>query len=52
MSGNVFEHSSGNAVDIAAINNIPILGYLFRNRTLRTANQELMIFVTPRIIKG
>jgi type IV pilus secretin PilQ/predicted competence protein len=34
------------------LGNIPILGYLFRNRTLRTANQELMIFVTPRIIKS
>jgi hypothetical protein len=26
-SGNVSEHSSGNAVDIAAVNNIPILGH-------------------------
>ena len=26
-SGNVSEHSSGNAVDIAAINGIPILGH-------------------------
>jgi type IV pilus secretin PilQ/predicted competence protein len=34
------------------LGNIPILGYLFRNRSLRTENAELMIFVTPRIIKG
>ena len=26
-SGNISEHSSGNAVDIAAINNIPIIGH-------------------------
>jgi type IV pilus secretin PilQ/predicted competence protein len=34
------------------LGNIPILGYLFRNRTVNTRNQELMIFVTPRIIKS
>jgi type IV pilus assembly protein PilQ len=34
------------------LGNIPILGYLFRNRSLRTENAELMIFVTPRIIKS
>ncbi len=27
VSGNISEHSSGNAVDIAAINNIPIVGH-------------------------
>jgi len=31
---------------------IPILGYLFRNRSLSTQNQELLLFITPRITKG
>jgi type IV pilus assembly protein PilQ len=34
------------------LGNIPILGYLFRNRSVRSENAELMIFVTPRIIKS
>jgi type IV pilus assembly protein PilQ len=31
---------------------IPILGYLFRNRFIRTTNNELLLFITPRIVKG
>jgi type IV pilus secretin PilQ/predicted competence protein len=31
---------------------IPIVGYLFRNRSLSTQNQELLLFITPRITKG
>ena len=28
------------------------LGYLFRNRFVQTTNNELLLFITPRIIKG
>jgi type IV pilus assembly protein PilQ len=31
---------------------LPILGYLFRNRFLTSSNNELLLFITPRIIKG
>jgi type IV pilus assembly protein PilQ len=31
---------------------VPILGYLFRNRSLTSQNNELLLFITPRIIKG
>jgi len=31
---------------------IPILGYLFRNRFVTATNNELLLFITPRIIKG
>ncbi len=51
--GGIYQSSEENAkAQTPFLGNLPILGYLFRNRTLRTANQELMIFVTPRIIKG
>jgi len=51
--GGIYQSTEENArAQTPFLGNIPILGYLFRNRTLRTANQELMIFVTPRIIKG
>jgi type IV pilus assembly protein PilQ len=31
---------------------IPILGYLFRNRFTTSTNNELLLFITPRISKG
>lgn len=31
---------------------LPLLGYLFRNRFHTTQNNELLIFITPRIVKG
>jgi type IV pilus assembly protein PilQ len=30
---------------------IPILGYLFRNRFTTSTNNELLLFITPRIVK-
>ncbi|MBI3932636.1 MAG: type IV pilus secretin PilQ [Acidobacteria bacterium] len=32
--------------------NLPLLGYLFRNRFVTSSNNELLLFITPRIIKG
>jgi type IV pilus assembly protein PilQ len=32
--------------------NIPLLGYLFRNRFVTNTNDELLLFITPRIVKG
>jgi type IV pilus assembly protein PilQ len=31
---------------------VPIIGYLFRSKSMRTENSELILFITPRIIKG
>jgi len=31
---------------------LPILGYLFRNKFVNTTNNELLLFITPRITKG
>ena len=31
---------------------VPILGYLFRNRFVSNTNNELLLFITPRIIKS
>ncbi|HXU43910.1 MAG TPA: type IV pilus secretin PilQ [Thermoanaerobaculia bacterium] len=36
---------------VPGLANIPILGYLFRNKTVSNTNEELLIFITPRIIK-
>ncbi len=32
--------------------NLPILGGLFRNRFITNTNNELLLFITPRIIRG
>jgi type IV pilus assembly protein PilQ len=34
------------------ISKIPLLGWLFRRDESRNESQELLIFITPRIIKG
>jgi type IV pilus assembly protein PilQ len=34
------------------LSDIPILGYLFRNKRFDSGNQELLLFITPRIVKG
>ncbi|MEA2445142.1 MAG: hypothetical protein QOJ12_2434 [Thermoleophilales bacterium] len=42
-SGNVSEHSSGNAVDVAAINDIPILGHQDKGGVTEQAVRRLMM---------
>jgi type IV pilus assembly protein PilQ len=44
------EQVSRNSTPLLA--DVPVLGYLFRNKTMRTDNSELILFITPRIIKG
>jgi type IV pilus assembly protein PilQ len=34
------------------LSRLPILGYLFRNRSTRSENTELLLFITPRIIRS
>ena len=34
------------------LSNLPILGTLFRNRFITNTNNELLLFITPRIIKS
>jgi type IV pilus assembly protein PilQ len=31
---------------------LPLLGYLFRNRFVTSTNNELLLFITPRIIRS
>jgi type IV pilus secretin PilQ/predicted competence protein len=34
------------------LSNLPVLGYLFRSKSVTTTNDELLLFITPRIVKG
>ena len=36
---------------IPGLNRLPIIGFLFRNKNISQEHDELLIFVTPRIIK-
>ena len=52
MLGGIFEQStSTNVTKVPLLGDIPFLGHLFK-KTLRVENKtELLVFITPRIIK-
>jgi type IV pilus assembly protein PilQ len=50
--GGIYEVSSNQVQDrVPGLANIPILGHLFKNRNRNDQNDELMIFITPRIVQ-
>ncbi|NJL27963.1 MAG: type IV pilus secretin PilQ, partial [Thermoanaerobaculia bacterium] len=50
--GGIYEVSNNQSQDrVPGLANIPVLGHLFKNKTNRDTNEELMIFITPRIIQ-
>jgi len=50
--GGIYEVSTNQGEDrVPGLANIPILGYLFKNRRREDSNNELLIFITPRVIK-
>ncbi|MEM8963730.1 MAG: type IV pilus secretin PilQ [Acidobacteriota bacterium] len=49
--GGIYEVTSNQNQDrVPGLANIPILGHLFKNRSRSNSNDELLIFVTPRIV--
>ncbi len=51
--GGVFEQTKRNDVDkVPLLGDIPLLGYLFRHTTKSDTKRELLIFVTPQILKN
>lgn len=50
--GGIYEVSSNQNQDrVPGLSRVPILGHLFKNRNRSDDNNELMIFITPRIIQ-
>lgn len=50
--GGVYEQTSTHNVNrIPFFGDLPVLGHLFRNQTTTDDKQELLIFVTPKILK-
>ena len=50
--GGIYKVSTDQGQDrVPGLANIPVLGHLFKNRRREDANEELLIFITPRVIK-
>lgn len=43
--------TNAQTVGVPVLHKIPILGFLFRSKTNKEINSELLIFITPRVIK-
>jgi type IV pilus assembly protein PilQ len=51
IGGVIQTQNSVNIQQVPLLGNIPALGNLFKRRTVSTSNQELIFFITPRIIQ-
>ncbi len=52
MIGGVIQTTSNVSVaQVPLLGNIPVFGNLFKRRTVRTASDELLFFITPKIIQ-
>ena len=51
--GGIYQASDTNGQSrIPVLSQIPVLGALFRSNSMRTQHDELLIFITPRIVRG
>jgi type IV pilus assembly protein PilQ len=51
IGGVIQTQNSANVAQVPLLGNIPFLGNLFKHQTVSTSNQELIFFITPRIIQ-
>jgi len=51
IGGVIQTQNSINIAQVPLLGNLPILGNLFKHQTVNTSNQELIFFITPRIIQ-
>ena len=51
IGGVIQTQNSVNIAQVPLLGNIPALGNLFKRRSVSTSNQELIFFITPRIIQ-
>ncbi|MCH9638371.1 MAG: type IV pilus secretin PilQ [Betaproteobacteria bacterium] len=50
--GGIFERAENRVVNkVPLLGDIPVLGHIFRNSTRQDDKRELLVFVTPRILK-
>ena len=51
VGGVIQTNNSLNVAQVPWLGDVPVLGNLFKHRTVTTSNQELIFFITPRIIQ-
>ncbi len=51
IGGVIQTQNSINVSQVPVLGNIPVLGNLFKHTVVNTSNQELIFFITPRIIQ-
>ena len=51
IGGVIQTQNSINVSQVPLLGNIPVLGNLFKHTVVNTSNQELIFFITPRIIQ-
>lgn len=51
IGGVIQTQNSVSVRQVPLLGNIPILGNLFKNRSVQTSTQELLFFITPKIIQ-
>ena len=51
IGGVIQTQNAVNVTQVPLLGDIPYLGNLFKHRTVTTSNQELIFFITPRIIQ-
>jgi type IV pilus assembly protein PilQ len=50
--GGIYKVTTSQGEDrVPGLANIPIIGHLFKNKSRSETNDELLIFITPRVIK-
>ena len=52
LGGVYTTNNSSGTTGVPFLSKLPIIGWLFRNRTQNDQNQELLVFITPRIIRN
>ena len=53
IMGGVYKNNSSTATTgVPFLAKLPLLGFLFRNKTNEESNDELLVFITPRILKN
>lgn len=49
--GGIYTQDEGETVNkVPVLGDVPLLGYLFKNKTRTTAKTELLIFLTPKVV--
>ena len=52
LGGVYTNNTSSGTTGVPFLSKLPLIGWLFRNKTTSESNAELLIFITPRIIKN